>query len=122
MLPKLDYLPDGNRNLVIGFLLPPPGYNLDTMTKIASRLEDATRPLWSSDDGPSETEDGRATMSRFFFVAFRANVIVGAAAVDPGRAGELIPPLRQAAASEPGATTYARSGRAVRRRRQKPVC
>ena len=102
MLPKLDYLPDGNRNLVIGFLLPPPGYNLDTMTKIASRLEDATRPLWSSDDGPSETEDGRATMSRFFFVAFRANVIVGAAAVDPGRAGELIPPMRQAAASEPG--------------------
>ena len=69
MLPKLDYLPDGNRNLVIGFLLPPPGYNLDTMTKIASR-RDATRPLWSSDDGPSETEDGRATMSRFFFVAF----------------------------------------------------
>ena len=47
-------------------LLPPPGYNLDTMTKIASRLEDATRPLWSSDDGPSETEDGRATMSVSF--------------------------------------------------------
>ena len=106
MLPKLDYLPDGNRNLVIGFLLPPPGYNLDTMTKIASRLEDATRPLWSSDDGPSATEDGRATMSRFFFVAFRANVIIGAAAVDPGRAGELIPPLRQAAASEPAPSAF----------------
>mgnify|MGYP007000449134 len=27
LLPKLDYLPNGNRNLVIGWLLPPPGYN-----------------------------------------------------------------------------------------------
>ena len=27
--PKVEYLPTGNRNLVFGILLPPPGYNLD---------------------------------------------------------------------------------------------
>jgi HAE1 family hydrophobic/amphiphilic exporter-1 len=102
MLPKLDYLPNGNRNLVIGWLLPPPGYNLDTMSGIAGKIEAATRPLWSGPDGPSETASGQAMMERFFFVAFRANVIVGSAAVDPSRASELIPPLRQAAFSEPG--------------------
>ena len=29
-LPKKDYLPDGNRNLIFGILVPPPGYNLET--------------------------------------------------------------------------------------------
>lgn len=43
LLPDKDYLPSGNRNLVFGFLSPPAGYNLDTMTAIAGRIEDATR-------------------------------------------------------------------------------
>ena len=36
-LPKLEYLPEGNRNLLFGVIIPPPGYNLDTMTQIADR-------------------------------------------------------------------------------------
>ena len=35
LLPKLAYLPEGNRNLVFGVVLPPPGYNLETTTGIA---------------------------------------------------------------------------------------
>lgn len=101
-LPKLDYLPDGNRNLVFGFVLPPPGYNLDTMTDIAGLVEDATRPLWDFEETRTEDEDGRPTIGRFFFAAFRANAIAGAAAVDPGRAGELIPIMSQAVFQEPG--------------------
>ncbi|NQW10254.1 MAG: efflux RND transporter permease subunit [Alphaproteobacteria bacterium] len=101
-LPKLDYLPDGNRNLVFGFVLPPPGYNLDTMTTIAGLLEDATKPLWDFDETRTETEDGTPTISRFFFAAFRANAIAGAAAVDPSRARELIPILSRSVFREPG--------------------
>ncbi len=48
LLPKLEYLPEGNRNLLFGIMLPPPGYNLDTMTEIAARIETLTRPLWST--------------------------------------------------------------------------
>lgn len=48
LLPKLEYLPEGNRNLLFGIMLPPPGYNLDTMTEIASRIETLTKPLWST--------------------------------------------------------------------------
>ena len=36
MWPKVEYLPSGNRNLVFGIILPPPGYNLDTKTEIAN--------------------------------------------------------------------------------------
>ena len=46
--------------------------------------------------------DGTPLLSRFFFVAFRANVIVGAAAVDPLQAKGLIPVLRRSLFSEPG--------------------
>ena len=39
MLPKLEYLPEGNRNLIFGVMLPPPGYNLKTLTDIANSVE-----------------------------------------------------------------------------------
>ncbi|RMF03010.1 MAG: efflux RND transporter permease subunit, partial [Alphaproteobacteria bacterium] len=44
-LPKLEYLPEGNRNLMFGVLIPPPGYNLDTTTEIARSIETEIRPL-----------------------------------------------------------------------------
>jgi len=103
MLPKIDYLPNGNRNLVIGWVQPPAGYNLDTMTEIAGRIEDTTRELWAEDgDTTPTTADGRPKIEQFFFAAFRANAIIGASAVDPSRAADLIKPMRDAAFSEPG--------------------
>ncbi len=56
-LPKLEYLPEGNRNLVFGIIIPPPGYNLDTMTDIAKGIEDSTRYLWAGNDAASATTD-----------------------------------------------------------------
>ena len=47
-LPKLEYLPEGNRNLVFGIILPPPGYNLETTTDIARGVEEAVRPHWTA--------------------------------------------------------------------------
>ena len=101
MLPKLDYLPDGNRNLIIGYVLPPPGYNLDTMETIASKVEGATEALWDPERTRPEIEDGTPTIERFFFVAFRANTIAGAVAVDPNRVEDLIPVMRKSLSSEP---------------------
>ncbi len=107
-LPKLEYLPEGNQNLVFGFLVPPPGYNLDTMSDIATDVEEATRPLWSSVTGP-ESEPGQPPkMDRFFFVSFRGNVIFGASAVDDQRAAELIEPIREPIFREPGTFGFIR--------------
>lgn len=33
-LPATEYLPTGNRNLIIAILLPPPGYNIDKMIEL----------------------------------------------------------------------------------------
>ncbi|MFQ5984876.1 MAG: efflux RND transporter permease subunit [Alphaproteobacteria bacterium] len=101
-LPKLEYLPEGNRNLVFGLILPPPGYNLATTTDIAEQLESALRPLWASVTGPESGDGEPPKIARFFFVATPARTFVGAAAVDPQRAGELIPVLREPVFREPG--------------------
>ena len=101
-LPKLDYLPDGNRNLVFGVIVPPPGYNLETTTEIATAIEAEVRPFWAALSGPGTEADGPPRMSRFFFVATRGTTFLGAAAEDPRRAGELVPLLKAAAFKEPG--------------------
>jgi HAE1 family hydrophobic/amphiphilic exporter-1 len=102
LLPKLEYLPEGNRNLVFGIILPPPGYNLDTTTEIAESLEAAIRPHWEIETGP-ESEPGEPPKIRnFFFVATRARAFVGASSVDPSRAGELIPVMQGPVFNEPG--------------------
>ncbi len=99
-MPKLEYLPEGNRNLVFGVVLPPPGYNLETMLAIGRRIEDAIRPLWAPESDPGA--DGAARIARFFFVAVPGSAFAGASAVDPERAGELVGPLRRALFAEPG--------------------
>ena len=104
-LPKLDYLPEGNRNLIFGVIVPPPGYNLDTTAKIAGRIESELSPLWSGSNGDDTqlSDDGDiARIQRFFFVATRGQTFLGAAAQDPSRVKELIPPMERAAFREPG--------------------
>ena len=126
LLPKLEYLPTGNRNLVIALSLPPPGYNLDTVTGIARSVEADLKSFLASGEGvvrgkkiepPSLPERvmaavglggddaaarGPPQISRFFFVARNSLTIVGAAAVDPTRAGELIPIIQKTLRKEPG--------------------
>jgi len=100
-LPRLEYLPEGNRNLVFGIIIPPPGYNLETTETIAQRIEGTARPLWEAAPA-TQTEDGTPTIENFFFVATPGNSFVGAGAVDGSRAGDLIPVLSRPIFAEPG--------------------
>jgi hydrophobic/amphiphilic exporter-1 (mainly G- bacteria), HAE1 family len=101
-LPKAEYLPSGNRNLVFGMMLPPPGYNLETTTGIAESLESTVRHLWVSESGPEPTADGTPKMKNFFFVAFRGLTFLGAISEDPEKVAKLIPVLQRPMFAEPG--------------------
>ncbi|MEO0958312.1 MAG: efflux RND transporter permease subunit [Pseudomonadota bacterium] len=98
-LPKLEYLPEGNRNLVFGVILPPPGYNLATTTEIAERIEAVARPLWEKEEA---APDEPPAIRHFFFVALRGTTFLGGAARDGTRVKELIPVLSGPIFSEPG--------------------
>lgn len=98
-LPELEYLPEGNRNLIFGIVIPPPGYNLETTTNIAKRIEDVAEPIWNKDVSDPE---GPPAIESFFFVATPSNSFVGANAKDGTRVAELIPTLSRPIFSEPG--------------------
>ncbi|MCE2510293.1 MAG: efflux RND transporter permease subunit [Alphaproteobacteria bacterium] len=109
LLPKLEYLPEGNRNLIFGIMLPPPGYNLATTTRIGERIEAAVKPLWvdaAKEDGAEPLEEGPFAglprIDHFFFVAMRAQTFLGATSVEPSRVRALIPVLQQPMFEEPG--------------------
>ena len=108
MMPDREYLPTGNRNLVFGFILPPPGYNLETTTQAAKEIENAVKHLWVSETGP-ESEPGQPPKIKdFFFVARPTFTLVGAQAVEEHRVAELIPVLRKPVFKEPGTFGFIR--------------
>ena len=105
LLPKLEYLPEGNRNLLFGVIIPPPGYNLDTTTKIAEGIETEIRHLWAEDGDEAAADappDAPPKIARFFYVATRAQTFLGAVAVEPARVAELKPVLSRPVFREPG--------------------
>lgn len=95
--PATEYLPNGNRNLVIAILLPPPGYNIDQMISLGENIERQLMPYWTGEAGPQAPR-----IRDFFFVARGRSLFLGAKAVDELRATELIPIVREAASSLPG--------------------
>lgn len=106
MLPKLDYLPDGNRNFVIGRIQPPPGYNLDETFRVAGGIEQRLAPLWDDSLPRPETLTDAPDIDSFFFIAWRNFTLIGASAESPERAGELVAILRDAASGEPDSRVF----------------
>ena len=103
-LPKLEYLPEGNRNMIFGVAMPPPGYNLTTSNGIAEQVEAATRGLWAKETGPESAPGEPPKMEHFFFVATRTQLFFGSSAVeqDAGRVRDLIPTVSAPIFEEPG--------------------
>jgi HAE1 family hydrophobic/amphiphilic exporter-1 len=98
LLPDAEYLPEGNRNLAIAIVLPPPGYGLEEISRLGLEVERRMAPHWSISAG----DRGRLSIKNFFFVARESRVFVGATASDPARAAELVPLMRAALSDLPG--------------------
>jgi hydrophobic/amphiphilic exporter-1 (mainly G- bacteria), HAE1 family len=107
--PKVEYLPSGNRNLVFGIILPPPGYNFDELTRLGQVVEDHLKPYWDIDAKSPEAKALKyPAIYDFFFVARDKSVFVGVRSVDPTRSGELVPLLQQVREKLPGAFVVAK--------------
>ena len=94
LLPKSEYLPTGNRNLIFGIVLPPPGYNLDELIQVGQTIEDVLRPHWeaaAAPDSPQAQALPGPPIANMFFVAFGRSAFMGARSTDPERVRELIP-------------------------------
>ncbi|SVD45185.1 uncharacterized protein METZ01_LOCUS398039, partial [marine metagenome] len=103
LLPKAEYLPTGNRNLIFSLLLPPPGYSLDELIEVGQQIEDVLRPRWEAVPGSPEAAALEGpTVGNMFYVAFGRSAFMGSSAGDPLRVKELIPIIQQPLFSVPG--------------------
>lgn len=115
--PKVEYLPNGNRNLVFGIVLPPPGYNLDELNNLGQIVEDELQPLWDHDPGdplppapppgPFGPMPAPPPIEDFFFVARGRQVFIGMRSQDPLKAGRLIPAVFGVSQKLPGSIAVA---------------
>lgn len=85
LMPKTDYLPLGNRNFVLSFLVPPPGMSLAEKQKIGEHLFELAEPHMQKD------RDGFPGILNMFYVGRGSFMIFGAMATDWNRAAELEP-------------------------------
>lgn len=109
LLPKVEYLPGGNRNLVIAILMPPPGYNLDHLLKMGNIVEEDLKPYWDVDlEDPKIKSGEQPAIEDFFFVARSRQVFVGVRAAHPMRSAELVPIIQKIADKVPGTILIAK--------------
>ena len=54
LVPAATYLPSGNRNLVFGFLVTPPGYSLEEFERMGHVVESYIAPYWAVEEGSPE--------------------------------------------------------------------
>ena len=100
ILPKADYLPEGNRNLVFSFINPPPGANIEFMEKeMGQQVADAMDPHLTGEKQPQ--------LDNYFFVAMSRGMFMGARTVDPDQTGMLVPLINQTIASFPDTIGFA---------------
>jgi len=102
LAPKLEYLPEGNKNLVFGVLIPPPGYNLETTSKIAQDIENQIKPYFVLEEGGEASATEYPRINNFFFVSTSTRIFIGASTEDPNNIKKIIPLMEKLAFQESG--------------------
>jgi HAE1 family hydrophobic/amphiphilic exporter-1 len=99
LAPKTEYLPEGNRNLILGIMIPPPGYSIDEFKAVGEIVEGEVSRYWRAEN--EDSLDG-PPLSNFFYVAFGQQIFMGAVARDPLKAKEVIPIVQSILRKVPG--------------------
>ena len=97
LLPSAEYLPQGNRNLILNILIPPPGYSVDKLKNIGKNIYKATEPYFKEDG-----KDGFPQIKEMFFVGADRITLFGGISIHETRAKELIPLFSRVMGSIPG--------------------
>jgi HAE1 family hydrophobic/amphiphilic exporter-1 len=85
LLPKMEYLPQGNRNLVISLLIPPPGLSYKERKDIGEYLFTQMKQYIGKD------HEGYPAIKNMFYVGADRIMLAGATSEHINRAKELVP-------------------------------
>ncbi|PID44425.1 MAG: acriflavin resistance protein [Proteobacteria bacterium] len=95
--PSAEYLPQGNRNLILNILLPPPGYSVDKLKELGKQIYQQTKPYFLEDN-----KDGIPQIDGMFYVGADRFTLFGGISKHETRARELIPLFSRVINSIPG--------------------
>jgi HAE1 family hydrophobic/amphiphilic exporter-1 len=104
LLPPMEYLPTGNRNIVFGVVIPPPGYSVDEMRAVGEHLQGRIVPHIDVE------KDGVPAIERSFFAGGPDQAFMGAVAKDPYRVAEMANFLRGVLREIPDIIGFASQG------------
>ncbi len=136
LLPPLDYLPRGNRNVIFGLMFPAPTYNLDALSDTGERMEEIVAPAWEAtedkfqvervlrggDRDPNQDERTRISvvndqgdsvevmpppLDHYFLVSFEGRMFQVAISKDKKRVVDAVPLLNEATAGAAAPDTIA---------------
>lgn len=96
LTPKMEYLPQGNRNFVISIMSPPPGLSLQEKKEAGEAIFRAVSPYLDKD------YKGLPGIRDLFYVGADRIMILGCMSIHEDRAGELLPLLLETINSIPG--------------------
>ncbi len=96
LLPKMEYLPQGNRDLIINILIPPPGLSFEERTQIGETLFAFMEPY------RAEEKDGYPRVRHMFYVGRQNLMVFGVISANQARTRELIPLSQEALGLIPG--------------------
>ena len=88
LFPKMDYLPQGNKNLIFNILITPPGLSYEERYNMGAYLMKSVEPNINQD------VNGVPGIDRAFFVSFGDFNLFGGTSMHESRARELIPFFR----------------------------
>jgi len=97
LLPSAEYLPQGNRNLILNILIPPPGYSVEKLKSLGQYIYKESEPYFKEDG-----RDGLPQIKNMFFVGGDRITLFGGISTHETRARELIPLFSRIMGSIPG--------------------
>jgi HAE1 family hydrophobic/amphiphilic exporter-1 len=99
LIPKAEYLPQGNRNLLFNILVPPPGYSAEKRREVGEYIYSQVEPYMKE-----RGRDGKPQVSNLFYVSADEFFLFGikCTEADETRAKELIPVMTRIIHSIPG--------------------
>ena len=101
LLPDMEYLPTGDRNLLFAVVVPPTGYGVQEMYEIGHVVQAALIPHLA------EGEGREPAIGRTFFAALPGRGFMGASAADPADVGAVVGLVNQTLATIPGVMGFA---------------
>ncbi|MBW1894572.1 MAG: efflux RND transporter permease subunit [Deltaproteobacteria bacterium] len=97
LIPKAEYLPQGNRNLILNIMIPPPGYSMEKREAIGNFIFRSTKPYFEED-----YKDGIPKIKNMFFVAADRITLFGAISAHETEARKMMPLFTRIINSIPG--------------------